>query len=97
MILESLKREDTQVGAWLNVVGYVEEVLNEEKMRQGQAQRQVGFAKRDGDRVRDGPRAVRVRVQAVMLWNAGGVKIGEYERTLGERLESEKEVQKGVA
>ena len=97
VILESLKREDTEVGAWINVVGYVEEVLKDGRIRQAQAQGQMGLAKREGDRVRDGTRAVRVRVQAILLWNAGGVKIGEYERILRERLESENEAQKAAA
>ena len=86
VVLEGLKREDTQVGAWINVVGYVEEVVREGKRGPGQVQEKMGPATRNGERVREGPRVVRVRVQAIVLWNAGGVKIGEYERTLENRL-----------
>ena len=89
VVLEGLKREDTQVGAWINVVGYVEEVVREGMRGQGQVQEDMDPATRNGARVRDGPRVVRVRVQAIVLWNAGGVKIGEYERTLENRLKLE--------
>ena len=97
VVLEGLKREDTQVGAWINVVGYVEEVVKEGKRAQGQAQEKMGPATRNGERVREGPRVVRVRVQAVVLWNAGGVKIGEYERTLENRLKLEERSQTGAS
>ncbi len=96
VVLESLKREDMQVGAWVNVIGYVEEVLKEPERGQRQEQEQeqeqgkTGLVMREGDRVCKESRAVRVRVQAVILWNAGGVKVGVYERTLEERLKLEK-------
>ena len=89
VVLEGLKREDTQVGAWINVIGYVEEVVKEVRRRQGQGQEKMGPDTSNGERVREGPRVVRVKVQAIVLWNAGGVKIGEYERTLESRLKLE--------
>ncbi|MCJ1450745.1 hypothetical protein MMC28_001079 [Mycoblastus sanguinarius] len=76
LLLEGLKREDMQVGEWVNVVGYVEEIIKEGKRKR--------VDERDGDggtgRVR------RVRVKAVMLWSAGGVRIGDYERAMEERM-----------
>jgi len=33
---------------------------------------------------------VRVRVQAVMLWSAGGLKIGEYEKAVEGRMSNER-------
>ena len=78
LLLENLKREDIVVGAWVNIVGYIEEIMN----------------KKEKVRVLDGnmgqgriPRVDLVKVQAIMLWSAGSVKIGEYERALAERLE----------
>lgn len=97
MILEGLEREDTQVGAWVNVLGYVEGVLEEGKRERGQGKGKTGLAKRKGDRIREGPRVGRVRVRAVMLWSAGGVKIGEYERTLEERLKLDNGSREGGA
>ena len=89
VVLEGLKKEDTQVGAWINVIGYVEEVVREVKRRQGQGQEKMGPDTRNGERVREGPRVVRVKVQSIVLWNACGVKIGEFERTLESRLKLE--------
>ena len=78
LLLENLKREDIVVGAWVNIVGYIEEIMN----------------KKEKVRVLDGnmgqgriPRVDLVKVQAILLWSAGSVKIGEYERALAERLE----------
>lgn len=97
VVLESLKREVMQVGAWVNVMGYVGEVSKEGKKKERQEQRETGSVKRKGFRVREGPRAVRVRIQAIMLWSAGGVKTGEYERTLEERLKLENGSREGGA
>ena len=96
VVLESLERDDMQVGAWVNVIGYVEEVLKEPErgQRQEQEQGKTALVMREGDRVCEESRAVRVRVQAVILWNAGGVKVGVYERTLEERLKLEKVTRK---
>lgn len=92
VILESLTREDMQVGAWVNVMGYVEGVLKEGRRRQGQAQEKRALAREGRRGELEEPKAVRVKVQAIMLWSAGGVKIGEYERILEERLKLDKEV-----
>ena len=89
VILESLKREDMEVGAWVNVVGYVEEVLKDDKRQEGQAQGKAIAMKKNGNCAREGPRAMMVRIHAVMLWSAGAVKIGEYEKVLEERLKPE--------
>lgn len=91
VVLETLKREDTQVGAWVNVMGYVEEVLNHGKRKQEQGQGKAALAVKRGITAGEGCRAKSVKVQAVMLWSAGGVKIGQYERTLEEMLKLYKE------
>ena len=78
LLLETLKREDTVVGAWVNIVGYVGETMNKtEEVRD-----------LDGNVGQGGiPRVYLVKVQAIMLWSAGSISIGEYERVLTERLE----------
>ena len=81
LLLETLKREDTQVGAWVNIVGYVEGIVKEGKRGEmREKERDVEAEQWDGAPV------VYVRVQAIMLWSAGGVKIAEYEKALRERL-----------
>lgn len=72
-----MKREDLEVGAWVNVLGYCEGVVEKRLHMKDQKGR-------DDDAGR-----VQVKVKAVMLWNAGGVKIGEYERVLAERVANE--------
>ena len=73
LLLEILRREDIVVGAWVNIVGYVEETVNKREKVRGQG----GI-----------PRVYLVKVQAIMLWSAGSINIGEYESSLTERLES---------
>ena len=78
LLLENLKREDIVVGAWVNIVGYVEEVITKREKAKGS----------NGNLGQGGISGVNlVKVQAIMLWSAGGIKIGEYERALTERLE----------
>lgn len=78
LLLENLKREDIVVGAWVNIIGYVEEIMNKRaKVRGLEGNMGQGVI----------PRVNLVKVQAIMLWSAGSIKIGEYERALTERLE----------
>jgi len=78
LLLEGLRREDMEVGAWVNVIGYVEE--GERRMK----------GRREGDGGGSVGVSVQVRVKAIMLWSAGGVKVGEYERVLEERIGCER-------
>lgn len=95
VILESLKREDMEVGAWVNVIGSVEEVLKDGKRRQGQEQGKAISMQKNGNCARERPSAIMVRVHAVMLWSAGAVKIGDYEKVLEDRLKLEGESREG--
>lgn len=85
LLLETLAGTDTQVGEWVNVIGYVF-AAGDDASRAGAA---GGGGGRDRDRGKgrddEGGRVSSVRVQAIMLWSAGSVKIGEYERVLAER------------
>lgn len=76
LLLEGLKREDTSVGAWVNVMGYVEGVVNGKANSNGK--RDVGMDISMG--------VEGVRVKAIMMWSAGGLKLGEYEKVLEERM-----------
>ncbi|KAL8693580.1 MAG: hypothetical protein Q9218_001622 [Villophora microphyllina] len=70
LLLSTLKHTDTQVGEWLNVIGYVQAEDGTGKRDRRDMGGQVGF------------RGNVAKVQAVMLWSAGGVRIGEYEKAL---------------
>lgn len=67
-----MKTTDTQRGEWINVVGYVE------------GRRMIS---RPESRTPEGgtDEVVGVKVQAILLWSAGDVKLGQYEKTLVER------------
>ena len=77
LLLESLKREDLEVGNWVNVVGYVEGFLPAGKKGVGEAI-QNGWQGGNG--------AQSVRVKAVMLWGARELKIEEYEKATEGRI-----------
>lgn len=67
-----------EVGAWVNVIGYVEEVAKSAGLKMKGERREDSRV--EGDR--------KVKVKAVLLWGAGGVKLGEYEKALEARLGS---------
>lgn len=75
LLLSTLKATDTQVGEWVNVIGYVE--VSDEASAARQQQRGAKDAARRMTGVS--------RVQAVMLWSAGAVRITDYEKVLEER------------
>ena len=56
VVMEGLKREDTQVGAWINTVGYVQEVLSEGRRGQVHGQGKAVLATGKGERVREAGR-----------------------------------------
>ncbi|KAL9041981.1 MAG: hypothetical protein Q9214_003924, partial [Letrouitia sp. 1 TL-2023] len=64
ILLSTLKSTDTQIGEWINVIGYVQEC-----------------------EVKLGHKAVRV--QAIMLWSDGNIKLADYEKAVKERKEAE--------
>ena len=85
LLLESLKNKETRLGEWVNVVGYIELQLERSES--------IGSKGRGYDRdVRmEKQHGTPTRVQAVMIWSAGGVKLAEYERTLAARIGAEQE------
>lgn len=90
LLLENMKSADTQVGEWVNVMGYIEREGNETPSSEG-GDRNV--AATDNRRQWKTQKVARdVKVQAVMLWSAGAVKLGEYEKNLESRMGVEKQV-----
>ncbi|KAL8862678.1 MAG: hypothetical protein Q9178_001176 [Gyalolechia marmorata] len=80
LLLETLKHTDTQVGEWVNVMGYVQGVGKQNGGKKG-ARRGMEHETSQGE---------IVKVQAVMLWSAGGLKVWEYENALDMRKTMEK-------
>lgn len=88
LLFDNLKSTDTQVGEWVNVTGYVErqEGIPWKKERNGvskNGEETTTSDKAEGTRVKQKP--ARVKVQALMLWSAGGIKLSQYETALEER------------
>lgn len=69
LILETVKSTELQPGTWLNVIGYVRRPIQRHEGR-----RRSGM---DDSKIADD-----VDVQAVMLWNAGAIKVGDYEANI---------------
>jgi hypothetical protein len=76
-VLESVTAEELRVGAWVNVVGYV---------------RSWCSGCNDHDTLRKLRMSSPVYVEAVMVFSAGVVELGEYERVLREALEVERRI-----
>ena len=71
ILLSTMQGTDTQVGEWVNVMGYIED-----------EHRGLRRAKGKGKRNGEGAGVSAVRVQAIMLWSAGSVNLGEYEKAV---------------
>ena len=84
IVLSTLKSTDTQVGEWVNIMGYVEEVP-----------RGLGKGNGNGEGRGNGMGEKRgispVRIQAIMLWSAGGLRLGEYEEAVLARLKTDRD------
>jgi len=70
-VLESITPTTTQIGTWLNVVGFIN--------RDGREDAQA--APNKGGR----PMLMVVTVDAVLVWDAGNIKLDTYERALEAR------------
>ena len=75
LLLSTLSSTDTQVGEWVNVIGYVE---NKEA---------VAFSLKHA---KVQPTSY-VEIKAIILWSAGAVRIAEYEKSLRDRLDARRE------
>ena len=101
LLLATLQTTDLQVGEWVNVVGYVEGKRTGSTGRRGGGggggggggEEERGGGGGGGGRGGGGSGGggvIGVKVQAMMLWSAGSVNLGEYEHALIERQKSPK-------
>ncbi|KAI9763152.1 MAG: hypothetical protein M1835_007914 [Candelina submexicana] len=75
LILSSIKSTDTQIGEWVNIIGYITAPIPP----------QTHATSNQNIKASNG-----VNVQALVLWSAGAVNLGNYERILEERKEVER-------
>ena len=83
-LLEDLDRQDLEVGAWLNVIGYIKgrpEQTSLSDFRTGRS----GTTSRQRSRSRSHP----LELEAIMLWSAGAINLGAYEQALEARKQAD--------
>ncbi|KAF3760693.1 hypothetical protein M406DRAFT_267784 [Cryphonectria parasitica EP155] len=68
LVLEKLTSEQTSVGQWVNVIGYIASAPPDSSKKHSKRKREVPT----------------VQVQALMLWSAGPLDVGRYETCLGD-------------
>lgn len=76
-VLEGLKSEELRVGSWLNVLGYIRE-SNQPTSSYSSSQTSSQQSAEMPAKVSPRP----VLVEAIMVWPAGAIALGEYERIL---------------
>lgn len=83
-VLSTIKSIDLQAGSWLNVIGYVRRSLPRKNKRK---------------RVSDPTSTAlpHVIVQAILIWNAGAVKISDYESMLSHQQDVKRLAQDALA
>lgn len=74
LLLERLTAEQTSVGEWVNIIGYIACAPSQ------------SFAKQSDKRKRGAP---TVHVQALMLWSSGPLNISRYEACLADVAHSD--------
>ncbi|KAJ5218946.1 uncharacterized protein N7498_001045 [Penicillium cinerascens] len=86
-VLEDLTSEELRVGSWLNVLGYVRDTTPPDasfSSQQGSQQSNEALP------VKVSPRPVYV--EAVMVFSAGAIALGEYERILRNAQDVERRI-----
>ena len=86
VILETVRREDLEIGEWVYVLAYVTPDQDENGNEQASSAQGRGKRSQSGEPGKGNPTSINVKLQAVMLWSAGAVKIAEYERAVGSKM-----------
>lgn len=79
LVLESLKSDELQSGTWLNIIGYVSKCapIRNKEQAPGPTSMETG----------------RKSIQALVVWNAGALRLGDYERILSQQQDMMKQLQ----
>ncbi|KAI9813311.1 MAG: hypothetical protein M1827_004253 [Pycnora praestabilis] len=88
LLLSTLKTTDTAVGEWVNIIGYITAPRAPSPQKARLPLHKTIRNQHETDReIEQHP---TVHIQALMLWSAGAINLGDYERHLSERQEVEK-------
>ncbi len=85
LLLESIKSTDIEIGAWINVFGYVTWSSHSNKARVAATEKNTGTVP-----------LRRSLVKALMIHSAGTIDVGEYERVLAESSKAKRELGMGA-
>lgn len=72
LLLDTIKTDALPTGSWINIIGYLQHTSLPKTRVSSSGRRRT---------VQDLP-----RVQAILMWNAGAVRVEEYEKTLEDHL-----------
>ncbi|PGG97695.1 hypothetical protein GX51_07206 [Blastomyces parvus] len=92
LLLESLTATDIQVGAWLNVLGYIRERRPSPPNNQNNYNNNKESPAATAATGAVGTRSIYI--EAVMVFSADAVQLGEYERVLQDWQEADRRVQR---
>ncbi|KKZ59872.1 hypothetical protein EMCG_05335 [[Emmonsia] crescens] len=90
LVLESLKATDLQVGAWLNVLGYIRERLSPKTLPSADPNSAPSANRNSSPSVA----ARSIYVEAVMIFSTGAIHLGEYERVLQDWEDADRRVKR---
>lgn len=74
LVLETINRPLLQAGSWINVIGYLQSISTNERASSSKSMRCSDVS------------SVLPKVQAVLVWDAGAVKLDKYEATIQQHL-----------
>ncbi|GAB7343557.1 hypothetical protein MBLNU457_1565t1 [Dothideomycetes sp. NU457] len=84
LALETTTKKETDVGAWINVVGTVVDSSQVEAVVQGGSK---------AGRRRSRSRSRGITVQATLVWSAGNIKLDDYEKAVEFRKQVDGQMQ----
>ncbi|KAF7512757.1 hypothetical protein GJ744_000324 [Endocarpon pusillum] len=79
LVLESLRPDQLQSGTWLNIIGYVSKCAPTKNRVPVPGRMSMGTG--------------RSSIQALVVWNAGALRIGDYEKILSQQQNMRKQLQ----
>lgn len=86
VILGTICRDNLEIGAWVNVLAYVKLDQAENDTKRLSSERDRGKQSASGVTGQRGRPTISVKLQAVMLWTAGAIKIADYERAVESKM-----------
>ena len=84
---ETFQDRDLQVGSWINVVGYL--TWGQDEKAHKHKRRQDKSARTTADQRTVSKKYILIRVQAIMIWSAGSLRLDRYEKAVRMRMQSE--------